>query len=735
MYEPYFENLDGTSAAWVAAADAAASAYLDGRPKRSSLRETTGIQRDAAFWRCPAWMDAPPVCWRGEALRLALVRYFSQEPVSNPALLERIATSCPDAILFAVRRSRLAARPASVRRFELDALGAVSLEMAELRCALDIFGEAYRSRLDEVSKCQGPLATLTLFELLLLLSLHAFEHMVPASLAATSCDEALRVEEQATWSAMHDILWWKLSTSGDAALHLDERVIGQALSRHLAPVLEGRTDDWSERVALADLLAATCELNAFLSRSIDAFCFDDGIRFVRRGTVLEIEEVDIGLRAAWMRDGRKLERLHAYWFCRALEAFADSPMATQRIGRPENHEVNQLAYIKALRTRLQLTEVFGVGASVTTDAGEPVDLFQVLLASELNSAFFQRDILAAYIANLEACGDWGLALRQLMVGGLLRGQQSRLPLTWSRRAEKARNLIGWTVTERDPQGSALVAERILDFWSSDWRALAERARGGAEKGPRPELFERPYLRFGSMLVQLPWLAGVQNNSTAALNNLRRLGLRRGEYRTETARIEASLGAALTARGFAVVLNWQPPRSGSDDAGEVDLICARDGVVLVLEVKSTFLRRSQREAWHHASTTLRKAGRQLHRKVAAVRSALAEGPTMIVSGETVGAVEVPLMQRLGVAAAAVDIQGWIVDTSIECDHQYFGGFRKVSLEEVLIALRDDVRLLHEPLGGHAMPVHQAGVPDSLYPRGFSADRFLEVIETQAVWAEI
>ena len=39
-----------------------------------------------------------------------------------------------------------------------------------------------------------------------------------------------------------------------------------------------------------------------------------------------------------------------------------------------------------------------------------------------------------------------------------------------------------------------------------------------------------------------------------------------------------------------------------------------------------------------------------------------------------------------------IQGWIVDTSIECDHQRFCGFLKVSLEEVLIALRDDRHLL-------------------------------------------
>jgi hypothetical protein len=106
---------------------------------------------------------------------------------------------------------------------------------------------------------------------------------------------------------------------------------------------------------------------------------------------------------------------------------------------------------------------------------------------------------------------------------------------------------GLAVTPREPQGSALVAGRILDFWSSDWQALAERAR--------LELFERLYLKLGEMLVQLPWVAGVQNNSTAAPDNLRRLGTGRGESRAETARIETELAAALVARGFEVVLNW------------------------------------------------------------------------------------------------------------------------------------------------------------------------------------
>lgn len=75
----------------------------------------------------------------------------------------------------------------------------------------------------------------------------------------------------------------------------------------------------------------------------------------------------------------------------------------------------------------------------------------------------------------------------------------------------------------------------------------------------------------------------------------------------------------------------------------------------------------------------------------------------------------------------------MDTSIECDHQRLGGFLKVSLEELLIALRDDRHLLHDPDGMFAPTVPAARAePQSLYPQGFNAGRFIEVVETQAAW---
>jgi len=65
---------------------------------------------------------------------------------------------------------------------------------------------------------------------------------------------------------------------------------------------------------------------------------------------------------------------------------------------------------------------------------------------------------------------------------------------------------------------------------------------------------------------------------------------------------------------------------------------------------------------------------------------------------------------------------------------------VSVEEVLIALRDDHGLLNDPAGllGNTKGLGARGESDdmapreTLYPDGFNFHRFVEVVESEAVW---
>lgn len=84
-------------------------------------------------------------------------------------------------------------------------------------------------------------------------------------------------------------------------------------------------------------------------------------------------------------------------------------------------------------------------------------------------------------------------------------------------------------------------------------------------------------------------------------------------------------------------------------------------------------------------------------------------------------EPELASKLGLESGgpAIHICGWIVNTSIECDHQRFDGFLKISLEELLIALRNGHHLLHDPDGMFAATAPKANTePQTLTHRGLA-----------------
>ena len=722
-----------------AAIQQAASAYLDGKPQTQGKRKLTRRERDSQFWLSHTVKDCPTTAWSTEPMVLALARYLSQEQLAVEGLVNAVAQVAPDALIRAVRYSGLVLNQRSPRQAELTLAGASCPAVGELCRVLDIFDQAHWLRVDAVQAEKDRLTHLSAFDFLLYASLYAFECLVGKDIAAMKAGQATESRTELAWHAINDLLAWKLETTDGSSLKLNDASIGLSLARHLRPILfdEGRGGA-SEAVqnfhAFHALLDAQIELNEFISRSADAFCYDDSIRFVRHEDRLEIVEVDPADRTAWQNDGRKLRRLHDYWFHRAIDEFveyvAEDP-GRWDIGRPENADANRMAWTRALQAKLRLQEVYGIADEVATDAGEPVNVFQALLSLNLMSAHFERDFLVAFADRLDSMGDWRSALQHMTMEGLLNGMQNRLPITWSGREAKISNITGWTVNESLPKGSPRMASAILDFWTYDTAVLAARLQR-SEPGLQPHLFERPVLKFGATLVQLPWIVGMQNNSTAAINNLRRLGSRRGNVQEETQRIEASLAKALESRGFRVQLNWQPPREEAlDDPGEVDLIAARDGHLFVLEVKSTFIRRSQREAWVHATTTLRKAGLQLQRKMAAVLRAV-ESST-----------EFRMAIGLNDGQSITHHHGWIVDTSIESDHQRFSGFLKISVEEMLIALRDDRHLLKdlsEFLNRSDEPIDSSDLDPShrrttMYASEFSAEIFVEVIEAGIVWDEI
>ncbi len=211
----------------------------------------------------------------------------------------------------------------------------------------------------------------------------------------------------------------------------------------------------------------------------------------------------------------------------------------------------------------------------------------------------------------------------------------------------------------------------------------------------------------------------QLTSVNVINTLRRFANKRAELKSETSRIETSLGAQFKKRGFTVIVGYEPKRTDTFNPGEIDLICVLDSTVLVIEVKSTYRRTSKREAIRYKHSTLRKAGQQIKRKTEAVNSLL----------ET----DESFRAFLGIKSSMdCHVIGWIADTSLEYDHKYFNGYLKVSVEELHIALRDEAEMLVDFMALDESKVKHNELT-TLYPQSFSVREFIKVVQESNVWS--
>ncbi|MDT0628056.1 NERD domain-containing protein [Alteromonas sp. W364] len=689
--------------------------YLDNKPSGSKRKKVSTVERHQAFWHSEFWQTIPFSVFKSESFVLALTRYFSQSVVSNFTLLEQIACQSPLSIKDAVRYSELALKPNLNKWQEVKQLAKRKPnEFGEFTAIIKLLHKEHEILTIELERAQSKLSHLNTIDCLIYISLFAVEKQLIQHVdAVNNLVDDRQISE--FWSAFKDILAWNLQNTNIENLSITERCILESIKEHLSPFLfpvaKEKVDNKTYQ-DLSDLIAKQIAINSFISQSAHAFCFDDSIAFAITSGRAVIEEADKQLRLDWTRDSLKLKLFDGYWLNRGINEAIASGIAEQQIGSLENHDANQMAVINTLSNQLRLIEVYGLNDYLTADSGLRVNLYEALLSLNMMTAFFNKAFIEPYQKHVLIERNCLTAISRLAFEGLMQGE-NRFPITWSSKKDKINKFKSWTVNQNFPGGNSRAAEAIIDFWSFDLKATAKKLQSKESSMMlMPELYERPIFTLGNQLIQFPWMIALQNNSTAAINNLRRIGARRSETRAETAAIEARLAETLKARGFNVLLNFQPAKTHKGDPGEIDIICALDDQVIVLEVKSTFLRSTKRDAWFHKTRTLRKAGKQVSRKVNAVKQTLLCDNTF--------------RSTLGLHSdnCAPKVTGWIIDTSIENDHQRFSGYLKVSLEEVLIALRDDSYLLSD--------IANINPEATLYPDGFSIHSFLNIIEYEQVW---
>nr|WP_272891597.1 nuclease-related domain-containing protein [Stutzerimonas stutzeri] len=676
--------------------------FLDQRPsgKYSSRSRAAGLASAQFWWASAAVTEA-------DQASLALARVLHFDDVIDIDLLSHLATHNADQLRWAVRYSKLFTRRDSplwvhLRKSCVGLQWQTFIDVCDrLMVRLEPFDQA-------ILDAERRLNSLSLLELLSYLSVLAYFRLEDAG------DDPAAME----WVAYERIIQRKLRTCTESDFRLSTDVLGRSLKRHLSPMLFPQRGEGAECAAnldvVSEMVVAVRELIE-CERSIDRFCFDSECDYqLRSGSPIVINRTNKGA-LRWQRTEQKSQLLWCYWMHRAIEAFAASELAGKLIGSADNHEANQLAYIKTIRSQLYLQVVFGLGERVRLNNGAEVTLSHAMLASELTRAFFEQAYLQPYQRYLDELGDPVAALGRLAFEGLLHGE-NRFPMTWSEQPEKIQRIRAWTVSDDYPDGDPEAAKAILQFWTSDLQTLSEQVKQTPNL-PTPRLSEKPFYKIGRYSFQFPWVAGRQNSLSAAVNNLRRVEQRRSLLRSETERIEQDLAHSLRQRGFHVVVGYEPRRVDAQDAGEIDLLACLAGVILLLEVKSGFIRCTPQEVWLHRTNTLRKAARQLRRKSVAVRQALQH--------------DLGLRAALGLAAPdpLPTLHSWVVDTSIEFDGEVVDGFRIVSREVIEVALRDELHYLK------ALDKQGANEVATLYPEGFSASAFARIIEQSEVWKEL
>lgn len=695
-------------------------AYLEGKP--ATKKKSNQISNHAQFWHSDFVTVIPPNILESEAFILALAAYFAQEATSNHHLVEQVLCILPESVRKAIRRSEIVLKQNHSKWAEINNLVKYRPdELGELVSICKAFQQSHIDRIAFVERSRGPFIRLTVFEILAYSALYSFKFLATKAISF----DGTEISVSAQLRVMTKLIEWKISCADESDFTLHESNITQALKTHHIPLVFPSDVDSSIPEYLLDqfekYVKAQVELDEFLSQSVHPFCFNDSLRFEMKDTQLDMIHLTTSAENSWDRNGKRQKLLRGFWLNQALESFIESGLASQQMGSAENHEANQFAYTRALASLFELQNVYGLGETLSSDNGLNVNLFQALLSQELMSSFYIKDYILAFNCEYDQTKDWQKAVGRVAMKGLVDGK-NRFPITWSKRKDKANNIVGWTVSPEFPRGNLKAAEAILDFWSLDLKKLSNQIKS-KKIYQIPELTERPIIKIGDYCVQLPWVISSQIGSVSAINNLRRFANLRPALKSETTRIENKLGDAFSNKGFTVIKNYTPDTVSGPIAGEIDLICA-DDIVIVIEVKSTYYRTSPREAVYHRNKTLRKAGKQVARKVAAVKKEIANG--------------CELLPRLNLNTVYPKVIGWVADTSIEFDHEYFAGFLKVTVEELLVALTDRVYLLFD-FEEQAELAQKTGVemcfvskPFSLYENGINGQEFVNVIEQSRVW---
>ena len=475
-------------------------------------------------------------------------------------------------------------------------------------------------------------------------SLYAYEYLVPNKdffQLPYQFDPEEKNSAEVVWRAFDEII----KTSRKNTKKLTEKSLALALKFKMIPFLlgEGMTSELQLQYDLfKKLVAIKVELINYKRNVLESFSFDSTVKYILKNESLSYLN-QRNVKDNWLE---KHSLLLNYWLIVGSQRLFDSDYIYRILPTGDNLEANAIALSKAFGVKEQLKQIYGIEYLKVDNVH--LDLFDVMMTLSLSQAHYLKDHIHKFEQFLSDSNFNLEALSKLMMHGFIIGE-NRMPMTFALENDKSKKMSSW-ITEGSNNQKLKQMKKILKFWSFDLY----------DENDQSTYMQKPFYRIDDFIFQFPWLTAFQNLNTAMINYVRKLHKNRLELKSETDQIELNLAEKLDRIGFQVFCQYVPSEG---NAGEIDLIAMYDNHVIVAEVKSTYIRSSIQEIYEYKKFVLNKASYQLDNKVEYIKR--------------------HFLSRHFEDIIDVIIHSWIIDTTLEFDHEYFGNHLKVSLDEVII----------------------------------------------------
>lgn len=478
-------------------------------------------------------------------------------------------------------------------------------------------------------------------------SLYAYEYLIPHQdyfdYLPYQFDQNENNSAEIVWKAFDEIV----KTSRKNTKKLTDKSLGLGLKNKLMPFLigEGMTPLLQEQYELyKQLVAIKIEIINYKRNVLESFSFNKQVNYELKNSELIYSDTQ-KKKDNW---SEKNSLLISYWLGIGTKKLLNSDVIYSIINTGENLEANAVALSKALGIQEQLAQVYGI--TEFDISNQKLDVYETMITMTLSQAHYLKDHIEKFISFLPHAQNNLQALMQLTMRGFVIGE-NRMPFTFARREDKIKRMSSWVKGSSNTVKKKKM-EQILNFWTCDLYSEDDHST----------FQQKPFYKIDDFVFQFAWLTAFQNLNTMMINYVRKLHKNRLELKNETDHIELNLAEKFKNAGFNVFCQYQPL---DKEVGEIDLIAIYENHVIVAEVKSTYIKSSIQEIYEYRNFTVNKAAYQLSKKVTYVRDEF-----LIQHFENIDDVK---------------IHSWIIDTTLEFDHQYFDSHLKISMDEIIISL--------------------------------------------------